>query len=77
MKKSLLLLAALGLAPSLALAKDPGTGVAPNGDALVSSPAFAADGVPVDMFNVVRAETAKLGMRKLSIVILCGRSGLN
>ena len=59
MKKSLLLLAALGLAPSLALAKDPGTGVAPNGDALVSSPAFAADGVPVDMFNVVRAETAK------------------
>lgn len=35
------------------------TGVGPQGIALVSSPAFEKDGVPVDMFNIVRAETAK------------------
>jgi hypothetical protein len=35
------------------------TGVGPNGVALESSPSFEADGVPVDMFNIVRAETAK------------------
>ncbi len=35
------------------------TGVGPNGVALPSSPAFSNDGVSVDMFNIVRAETAK------------------
>lgn len=35
------------------------TGVGVNGIALPSSPAFADGGVPVDMFNIVRAETAK------------------
>lgn len=38
---------------------EPDTGVGPNGVALESSPSFKADGVPVDMFNIVRAETAK------------------
>ena len=35
------------------------TGVGDSGVALPSSPAFADGGVPVDMFNLVRAETAK------------------
>lgn len=35
------------------------TGVGENGVALLSSPSFEKDGVPVDMFNIVRAETAK------------------
>jgi hypothetical protein len=35
------------------------TGVGPKGVALESSPAFKKGGVPVDMFNIVRAETAK------------------
>jgi uncharacterized membrane protein len=35
------------------------TGVGEKGVALESSPAFKKGGVPVDMFNVVRAETAK------------------
>lgn len=35
------------------------TGVGEKGVALESSPAFKNGGVPVDMFNVVRAETAK------------------
>jgi len=36
------------------------TGVGENGIALESSPSFSRkDGVPVDMFNIVRAETAK------------------
>lgn len=35
------------------------TGVGENGIALESSPSFSKDGVPVDMFNIVRAETAK------------------
>ena len=35
------------------------TGVGEKGIALESSPAFEKGGVPVDMFNVVRAETAK------------------
>ena len=35
------------------------TGVGENGVALESSPAFEKGGVPVDMFNIVRAETAK------------------
>jgi hypothetical protein len=35
------------------------TGVGKNGIALLSSPSFAEQGVPVDMFNIVRAETAK------------------
>jgi hypothetical protein len=39
--------------------EDVNTGVGPNGIALESSPAFAKGGVPVDMFNIVRAETAK------------------
>jgi len=38
---------------------DVDTGVGPNGVALESSLSFAKDGVPVDMFNIVRAETAK------------------
>jgi len=35
------------------------TGVGENGIALESSPSFEKGGVPVDMFNIVRAETAK------------------
>jgi hypothetical protein len=35
------------------------TGVGENGIALESSPSFERNGVPVDMFNIVRAETAK------------------
>jgi hypothetical protein len=35
------------------------TGVGPKGVALESSPSFATGGIPADMFNVVRAETAK------------------
>jgi hypothetical protein len=35
------------------------TGVGPKGVALESSPSFKKGGVPVDMFNLVRAETAK------------------
>ena len=35
------------------------TGVGKNGVALLSSPSFEKQGVPVDMFNIVRAETAK------------------
>jgi len=35
------------------------TGVGENGVALESSPSFEKDGAPVDMFNIVRAETAK------------------
>jgi hypothetical protein len=40
-------------------AQEMDTGVGQNGIALESSPAFEKDGVPVDMFNLVRAETAK------------------
>jgi hypothetical protein len=40
-------------------AEDIDTGVGENGVALLSSPSFEEDGVPVDMFNIVRAETAK------------------
>jgi hypothetical protein len=42
-----------------ALAEDVDTGVGKNGIALESSPSFEKGGVPVDMFNIVRAETAK------------------
>jgi hypothetical protein len=38
---------------------DKDTGVGENGVALESSPSFEQEGVPVDMFNIVRAETAK------------------
>lgn len=41
------------------LEKEQDTGVGENGIALESSPAFEKGGVPVDMFNIVRAETAK------------------
>lgn len=40
-------------------AEDVDTGVGKNGVALLSSPSFEKDGEPVDMFNMVRAETAK------------------
>ncbi len=40
-----------------AIEKD--TGVGKNGVALLSSPSFEKNGVPVDLFNIVRAETAK------------------
>jgi hypothetical protein len=43
----------------IAQAQERDTGVGQNGIALESSPAFEKDGVPVDMFNIVRAETAK------------------
>jgi hypothetical protein len=43
----------------VAQAQEKDTGVGENGIALESSPAFEKDGVPVDMFNIVRAETAK------------------
>jgi hypothetical protein len=44
---------------SYAHAEEKDTGVGKNGIALLSSPSFEKDGVPVDMFNIVRAETAK------------------
>jgi len=40
-------------------AEEVDTGVGKNGVALLSSPSFEKDGEPVDMFNMVRAETAK------------------
>ena len=54
------LLATLSVAcQAVSANSEPDTGVGPNGVALESSPAFKAGGVPVDMFNIVRAETAK------------------
>ena len=50
---------ALTIAASARAEEKADTGVGDNGVALPSSPAFADGGVPVDMFNVVRAETAK------------------
>lgn len=47
------------LIAGVALAENVDTGVGPKGIALESSPSFAAGATPVDMFNVVRAETAK------------------
>lgn len=44
---------------SHAIAGSIDTGVGEQGVALESSPAFSAQGIPVDMFNLVRAETAK------------------
>ncbi len=50
----------LSIAGTSALASDKvDTGVGPKGIALESSPAFEKGGVTVDMFNLVRAETAK------------------
>ena len=43
----------------VAQAQEKDTGVGKNGIALESSPAFEKGGFPVDMFNLVRAETAK------------------
>ena len=59
--KKLLLLAVCVLVvfATQSLAEDKDTGVGKNGVALLSSPSFEKDGVPVDMFNIVRAETAK------------------
>ena len=47
------------LIASQAQAQEADTGVGKNGIALVSSPSFEKGGVPIDMFNIVRAETAK------------------
>ena len=58
-KTHVLIAIGLVLAISPALAEDVDTGVGDNGAALLSSPSFEKDGVPVDMFNIVRAETAK------------------
>lgn len=44
---------------NVSIADEVDTGVGPKGIALESSPSFDKSGVPVDMFNVVRAETAK------------------
>ncbi len=58
--KKLLLLAVciLAVIATQSLAEEKDTGVGKNGVALLSSPSFEKDGVPVDMFNIVRAETA-------------------
>jgi len=60
MKKLLLLLVCvLVVFPTQSFAEKKDTGVGKNGVALLSSPSFEKNGVPVDMFNIVRAETAK------------------
>lgn len=60
MKKLLLTACTILLSVTGAYAEDKvDTGVGEKGIALPSSPAFENGGVPVDMFNIVRAETAK------------------
>jgi len=58
MKKLKLLACAVALI-SFQVHAEIDTGVGKNGVALLSSPSFEKKGVPVDMFNIVRAETAK------------------
>lgn len=58
MKKLKLLACAVALI-SFQVHAEVDTGVGKNGVALLSSPSFEKKGVPVDMFNIVRAETAK------------------
>lgn len=55
----LFILAALSINVIAQSEKEVDTGVGENGVALLSSPSFEKGGVPVDMFNMVRAETAK------------------
>ena len=55
----ILLASGAGCTDSGADTDDVDTGVGPKGVALESSPSFSTNGVTVDMFNVVRAETAK------------------
>lgn len=59
MKKTLLVLTLSFLVAATGFAEEVDTGVGEKGIALESSPAFEKGGEPVDMFNVVRAETAK------------------
>ena len=59
MKRTILTAICAVCALPLAQAEEKDTGVGENGVALLSSPSFERDGVPVDMFNIVRAETAK------------------
>ncbi|MBT7300013.1 MAG: DUF1214 domain-containing protein [Victivallales bacterium] len=48
-----------GCVSALKATEEKDTGVGKNGVALPSSPSFVKGGAPVDMFNIVRAETAK------------------
>lgn len=60
--KKLLILLMFGIlitSTRTAISEEVDTGVGKNGVALLSSPSFEKNGVPVDMFNIVRAETAK------------------
>ncbi len=59
MNKKIAILSMFLMAACAVAAEKMDTGVGENGIALESSPSFAKGGVLVDMFNVVRAETAK------------------